>query len=284
MKEKISNKQWALLYVATWVVLNLVLSAFTDLAEDEAYYWMFAKFLDWGYFDHPPMIAVMIKAGGWLFGEELGVRFFTVIFSGLTLYLLFYITEFQKVKLMFLLFLTSPAFHAFGFISAPDVPLMFFGTLYILLFRRFMENDSVKNALLLGIVSSLMMYSKYHGILLILFTLLPNLKLLLRKSFWITTAVALILFLPHIWWQIQNDYPSVQYHLVDRVNRNYQFSFTYQYLLGQIGFCGPVLFLLFFRFIKTPASPFYTTMKCLPHHPTARIEYERVNGKNSFIC
>ncbi|MCX6182019.1 MAG: glycosyltransferase family 39 protein [Bacteroidetes bacterium] len=261
MKEKLSNKQWALLFTAGWIVFNLVLSAFTDLAEDEAYYWLFAKFLDWGYFDHPPMIALMIKAGGWLFADELGVRFFTVLFSGLTLYLLFYITEFRRVTLMFLLFLSSPAFHAFGFISAPDVPLMFFGTLYILLFKRFTENDSLKNSLLLGIVVSLMMYSKYHGILLVMFTLLPNLKLLRRKSFWITTAVALLLFVPHIWWQVENDYPSVQYHLVDRVNRNYEFSFTAEYILGQILFCGPILFLLFFRFIKTTSSPFYKTMK-----------------------
>ena len=160
MKEKISNKQWALIFVAAWIVLNLLLSAFTDLAEDEAYYWMFAKFLDWGYFDHPPMIALMIKAGGWLFAGELGVRFFTVLFSGLTLYLLFYISEFRNVKLMFLLFLTSPAFHAFGFISAPDAPLMFFGTLYLLFFKRFLEKDSLVNALLLGIVASMMMYSQ----------------------------------------------------------------------------------------------------------------------------
>jgi hypothetical protein len=22
--------------------------------DDEAYYWVYSKFLDWGYFDHPP--------------------------------------------------------------------------------------------------------------------------------------------------------------------------------------------------------------------------------------
>jgi len=261
MKEKISNKQWAIIFVAAWIVLNLILSAFTDLAEDEAYYWMFARFLDWGYFDHPPMIALMIKAGGFLFANELGVRFFTVIFSGLTLYILFYITEFRNVKLMFLLFLTSPAFHAFGFISAPDVPLMFFAALYLLVFKHYIEKDSLKNSLLLGLISALMMYSKYHGILLILFTILPNLKIITRKTFWLTTFFALLLFLPHIWWQVQNGYPSVQYHLVDRVNRAYEFNFTFQYFLGQIGFCGPILFLLFFRFITAPVSPFYKTMK-----------------------
>ncbi|MFM7022776.1 MAG: ArnT family glycosyltransferase [Flavobacteriales bacterium] len=261
MKEKISNKQWALIFAVTWFVFNMMLSAFTDLAEDEAYYWLFAKFLDWGYFDHPPMIALMIKAGGWLLPAEAGIRLFTVLFSSLSLCVLFCITEFRKVGLMFLLFLSVPAFHAFGFISAPDVPLMFFGALYLWLFKCYLEKDSLKNTLLLGLVASLMMYSKYHGILLIVFTLLPNLKLLARKSFWLTTFIALLLFVPHIWWQVQNDYPSLQYHLVDRVNRNYEFRFTYEYLLGQMAFCGPLLFLLFFRFSGQVVSPFNKTMK-----------------------
>ena len=261
MNEKISNKQWAAIFVLSWIAFNLLLCAYTDLAEDEAYYWLFAKYLDWGYFDHPPMIALMIRAGGMLFSEELGVRFFTAVFSGLTLYLLFVITKFENVKLLFLLFLTAPAFHAFGFISAPDVPLMFFGALYILLFKRFVEANTLKNAMLLGVVASLMMYSKYHGILLILFTFLPNITLLKRLNFWLMTLVALLLFLPHIFWQIANDYPSLRYHLVDRVNRPYEFNFTLQYFLGQLGLCGPILFILFFTSLRKTVTSFYATMK-----------------------
>jgi hypothetical protein len=97
--------------------------------------------------------------------------------------------------------------------------------------------------------------------LLILFTFLPNITLLKRLNFWLMTLVALLLFLPHIFWQIANDYPSLRYHLVDRVNRPYEFNFTLQYFLGQLGLCGPILFILFFTSLRKTVTSFYATMK-----------------------
>ena len=73
------------LFYATWFLLGLLQALFTELQDDEAYYWVFAHYLDWGYFDHPPMIAVLIKMGTALFGGELGVRFFPLVFNTLTL-------------------------------------------------------------------------------------------------------------------------------------------------------------------------------------------------------
>jgi hypothetical protein len=40
-----------------------VLSRDHPLAFDEAYYWQWSKNLAWGYYDHPPLIAFMIRAG-----------------------------------------------------------------------------------------------------------------------------------------------------------------------------------------------------------------------------
>ena len=62
-----------------WWIFNLLQAAFTELAHDEAYYYMFAQNLDWGYFDHPPMTALLIWLGSFI-GGELGVRiFFTLL-------------------------------------------------------------------------------------------------------------------------------------------------------------------------------------------------------------
>ena len=47
------------------------------------------SFPTWGYFDHPPMIAILIKAGTFFFQGELGVRFFIVILNTLTLYIIY---------------------------------------------------------------------------------------------------------------------------------------------------------------------------------------------------
>ena len=63
------------------LILNLFQANFTELIYDEAYYWHYAKNLAWGYFDHPSMVALMIKIGGFLFEGELGVRFVSCLFS-----------------------------------------------------------------------------------------------------------------------------------------------------------------------------------------------------------
>ena len=44
------------------VALRLVAAAFTPITFDEAYYWMWSKHLAGGYYDHPPMVAVVIRA------------------------------------------------------------------------------------------------------------------------------------------------------------------------------------------------------------------------------
>ncbi|MGI9546085.1 MAG: 4-amino-4-deoxy-L-arabinose transferase, partial [Flavobacteriaceae bacterium] len=67
-------------------LLNLVQAYYTDLIYDEAYYWYYSKALAWGYFDHPPMVAFLIKLGSYFFEGEIGVRLMSCVFSVGTLY------------------------------------------------------------------------------------------------------------------------------------------------------------------------------------------------------
>ena len=77
-----------LLWLGVWWIANLVQAGFTELANDEAYYHMFAERLAWGYFDHPPVTALLVWAGERLFGGELGVRFFFTVLQPLYLWIL----------------------------------------------------------------------------------------------------------------------------------------------------------------------------------------------------
>ncbi|WP_315819032.1 hypothetical protein [Paraflavitalea speifideaquila] len=67
--------------------MNLIQAGYTELFDDEAYYWVYAQFPDWGYFDHPPLIALLIKAGYSIFPNELGVRFFIVLLNTATIFI-----------------------------------------------------------------------------------------------------------------------------------------------------------------------------------------------------
>src|SRR3982751_6828675 len=62
------------------VALRLVAAAWTPLAFDEAYYWTWSKHLAGGYYDHPPMVALVIRAGTMIAGDsEFGVRLVSIL-------------------------------------------------------------------------------------------------------------------------------------------------------------------------------------------------------------
>ena len=70
------------LTIAALVALRLVAAAVTPLTFDEAYYWMWSKALAGGYYDHPPMVALVIRAGTLIAGDtEFGVRLFSILLA-----------------------------------------------------------------------------------------------------------------------------------------------------------------------------------------------------------
>src|SRR3954466_16343341 len=70
------------LTVLARVLLRLVAAAYTPLTFDEAYYWMWSKHLAGGYYDHPPMVALVIRLGTMIAGDtELGVRLVSVLLA-----------------------------------------------------------------------------------------------------------------------------------------------------------------------------------------------------------
>ncbi|MBB1093718.1 glycosyltransferase family 39 protein [Rhodopseudomonas palustris] len=70
------------LAVAAMVALRLVAAAMTPLTFDEAYYWTWSKHLAASYFDHPPMVALVIRLGTLIAGDtEFGVRLISVLLA-----------------------------------------------------------------------------------------------------------------------------------------------------------------------------------------------------------
>src|SRR2546429_2873914 len=70
------------LAVLALVALRLVATAWTPLTFDEAYYWMGSRHLAGGSYDHPPMVAYVIRAGTIIAGDtELGVRLVSILLA-----------------------------------------------------------------------------------------------------------------------------------------------------------------------------------------------------------
>jgi hypothetical protein len=238
MKKAISIRQ---LFYAVWLMLSLVQAAGTELFDDEAYYWVYAQFLDWGYFDHPPMIAVMIKLGTLVFSGELGVRLLVVVMGTASVFLIEKLTKPKDQKLFFALVLNMAVLQIGGIIAVPDIPLLFFTALFFLAYRNYTSKNSWMSAAYLALVIALLLYSKYHGLLLVLATLSSNWKLLKQPLTWMLIVVSIALFMPHVLWQLEHGLPSLNYHLFERVSPPYSISFTTDYVFGQLLIAGPLV-------------------------------------------
>ncbi|WP_445381093.1 ArnT family glycosyltransferase [Robiginitalea sp. IMCC43444] len=252
-------------------LLNLLQAFATELIYDESYYWYYAQNVSWGYFDHPPMVAWMIALGGLLFEGELGVRFISCLMGVGTLWLLWKMIRFKKaaisVWVCFIWLISIPLLHAYGFLSLPDTPLLFFTALFLYQYRNFLHRPDTVNAVLLGLVMAGLMYSKYHAALVIIFLLLSNLKLLKDPKAWIALAVSLLCYTPHLWWLVEQDLVSIKYHLFDRPNQAYSFTkFTAGYFLNLITLFGLTFPLAYWALYRFPGKdPFNRALKFITY-------------------
>ena len=250
-----------LFFLFMFFVINLLQSNFTFLLEDEAYYWRWSQDLAWGYFDHPPLVAVYAWLGGLVFDGELGVRFMSTLSFTALLLILWKIIRLRyrgnDVLLFIAMVIAMALLQVYGFILTPDTPLMLFTGLFFLAYYRFLQKDNYLNILLLGLSMAGMLYSKYHGVLVILFVLMSNLSLLKKKGFWLASTFGLLLFLPHLLWQYNNDFPSFVYHLKERSKKPYRISNTLNHLLNIIAIVGITFPLVYKAFFKHSAKDLF---------------------------
>ena len=101
-----------------------------ELVPDEAYYWLWSKHLAASYRDKGPLVAWIIALSTKLFGDTpFGVRFFAVLFSSATSWLLFIIARRlydDRVALWSLLVATVMPLFAVGSLLMTIDPLSVF--------------------------------------------------------------------------------------------------------------------------------------------------------------
>jgi hypothetical protein len=187
------------------------------------------------------MIAVLIKLGTTILPGELGLRFFIVLMGTATIALIEYLTQPKDIRLFFAIVLNMAVLQIGGIIAVPDIPLLFFTALFFISYQAFEQKNTIISALLLAIVIALLLYSKYHGILIIFFTILSNPSILARWKTLLVILLSVGLFMPHVIWQILHGLPSINYHLFERLSPPYNPSFTADYLLGQLLLTGPLV-------------------------------------------
>lgn len=257
------------LWLGVWWLVNLVQAGCSELANDEAYYHMFAEHLDWGYFDHPPVTALLVWLGEHLFGGELGVRFFFTLLQPLYLWVLWRLVRpsdatRRDATLYTMISAATLMLQLYGFIAVPDGPLLFSAALFLWTFRRFADRRPLA-WLWMGFAMALMAYSKYHGALVVLFVLAANPRQLLRPTLYLSGAITLLLLVPHLVWQYHHDWASFAYHLSGR-NSVFRPSYVVEFLGNMLVVFNPFFVPLYVQaWRKTrPQTPVGRALKLLP--------------------
>ena len=204
-----------------YTFFNIIANHFIPFYSDENYYWLWSKKLALSYFDHPPMVAYIIKLTT-IFGDDpLFVRLGAALLVSATAYFLYLLAQKmfgQKSAIYtFYIFLSSFIVMGASTLITPDIPLMFFSVLFLYSAYRYIEEDCKKYAYITGLAGGAMLLSKYPGILIIFTTLLYALlykrEIFTQKYIYIAMGLAVVVFSPVLYWNIQNDFISFTFQL-----------------------------------------------------------------------
>lgn len=220
------------------LVVHLWLATQFELSHDEAYYWLYSHALDWGYFDHPPMVALIIKMFSFLPHSELAVRAGFIVFQAVSAMLLMNLIPEKRKVTALILFFAFPLASFSGLLALPDLPLLWMTTLYCVLLKRYLDKHDAISVLGLSAVIPMLLYSKYHGILVVFFTLLAIPSLLKRKDFYLIMIISVLLFTPHLWWQYQHEFSTLKYHFFERPKVEFSGLRLLEYSITQVLLAG----------------------------------------------
>lgn len=248
----------ALLIGITLYRLWVVVTSGLNLYVDEAQYWYWAQHLAWGYYSKPPVIAAIIALTTDLFGNsEWSVRLGSIILYPISTWLLYLLAKrLFDTKTAFIaavLFITLPAVSLSSTLISTDVPLFFCWTLALYAFVKALETNNWWDWILLGIALGIGLLSKYTmGIFLVSALLYlvwtKQLKPLVNPRAWAAIGIAGLLFMPNLWWNWQNHFPTFQ-HTAEIALASKQGLVHWdelgEFLGGQFGVFGLLLFPLF---------------------------------------
>ena len=217
------------------LMLRLAFSATIDLIPEEAYYWNYAQHLDFGYVDHPPMVAWMIALSTSVFGDsEFAVRLPAILCWLAAAYFMFRWTEnfFGDcgASVVLMLLAIFPYYFSTGFLMTPDAPLCaaWAGCLWFLARALLEENRSAW--LGVGVCVGLGMLSKYTIALLgpavLVFVMLDveSRRWISQREPYLAILIAALLFSPVLMWNAGHEWASFLYQGPDRWSSDIDFS------------------------------------------------------------
>jgi 4-amino-4-deoxy-L-arabinose transferase-like glycosyltransferase len=174
---QVPHHRWLAGILLAGLMLRTIVAIWLPIGFDEAYYYIYTQHPNWSYFDHPPLVFLTTGIGVWLTGA---VNPFTVRLGTLLIYTGSLIFFYKAAERLFnrqvalialgLVSLMPILTIAFGILTMPDTPLLFFwmATLWLSAVEFFGPKTyrPTYRVVLIGLLVGLACLGKYHGFLL----------------------------------------------------------------------------------------------------------------------
>jgi hypothetical protein len=232
------------------LAIHLATNGLYDFHRDSLYYMDSARHPAWGYVDYPPVTPTIARLSLWLFGPSVwGLRLWPSIAGAAMVALAALIARElgggRPARLLASLGAATSlvllgANWLFQTVTFDE--LMWLSSLWLA--ARLLRTGGRRLWLALGVTIGIGLETKYTivGLIagLVAGALLTPLREHLKSPWpWAGIALALLIFLPNVLWQITNDWPSVQYTFNHKSSQSVDFS-PLTFLAQQLGLIGPV--------------------------------------------
>jgi len=240
MKEAIPHQKFWLSDLAVIAYVSLANFAWHLIAirgygyfRDELYYLVCSDHLAFGYVDHPPLSILLLKVIRFLFGDSLvAIRILPALGGALFVFMAGLMARELGGKKFAVLLASAAAFAPVGnfflfhIYSMNFLDLLFWlAGLFIVL--RIIKTDNPKYWLLFGLTAGLGLQNKV-SVLFLGFGLTAGLLLTSKRRhlaspyLWLGGALAAVLFLPYILWNLSHGWPTLEWMRNVQVLKNIQ--------------------------------------------------------------
>ena len=206
------------------VVLRLVLGALLPITGDEAYFFYWGKWPDWGFYDHPPMIGWWLAAMRTLGESALATRLVSVVLPAIVALVVVALARpagAERAYLAGIAILMVPA-QWLNVLVSTDTPLVFFGILAVWAYARAIDRPSTINRwhVIAGLLLGGALLSKYFAVLLVLgfgaFALLSPRNERRLRGLAVVLACSVPFTLVMLWWNADHCWTNVMFNLYNR--------------------------------------------------------------------
>ncbi|WP_426441980.1 glycosyltransferase family 39 protein [Bradyrhizobium genosp. P] len=244
------------LAVCALVALRLAAAAWTPLTFDEAYYWMWSKALAGGYYDHPPMVAIVIRLGTLIAGDTpLGVRLVSILLALPMSWAIYQSAAIlfggRRVAASATILLNVTLMAAVGtLVVTPDAPLLVAASLLLFSLAKVLESGRGAWWLAVGASAGAALLSKYTALffgpaILIWLAMVPKLRRwFLSPWLYLGGLVALAMFAPVIRWNADHQWVSFIKQMGRARIEDFRPVFIAELIPTQFAFATPLVFIL----------------------------------------